>query len=225
MPIFTKGRRNQLRSGECRIRRLRRRDFLAGSAATLAARTAVAQVPTWTLTSRRNCYVVRLSGVALVCDCQVPNDDLEPPGVPAEAAIVVAGRQPVNWRVATSHQANPHTLRIALAALDHPFAADVVHAIDPDTGILSRTTLLRHLGVGPAVDISATLAFWYRVNEPIERLLYLAGDWAHETQLRRGQSNIPLELESRAGKTARVPALRRAAGWRYDMALPDLLVG
>ena len=115
--------------------------------------------------------------------------------------MVVAGRRPVSWRVAASHQPNPRTLRIALAALDYPLAADIVHAIDPDTGILSRTSVLRHLGVGPVVDIAETLSFWHRIAEPVDRMLYLAGDWAHETQLRRGQGDVPLELESRAGKT------------------------
>ena len=180
---------------------MRRRDFLAGSAATLAARTAVAEAPTWTLTAGGDRYVIRLQGAALICDCQGSIDEDEALGTPGEAAMVVAGRRPVSWRVAASHQPNPHTLRIALAALDYPLAADIVHAIDPDTGILSRTSVLRHLGVGPVVDIAETLSFWHRIAEPVDRMLYLAGDWAHETQLRRGQGDVPLELESRAGKT------------------------
>jgi alpha-galactosidase len=179
---------------------LRRRDFLAGGAATLAARTAVAEAPSWTLTAGRDRYVIRLLGAALICD-QGSVDDQEAPGDPGEAAMVVTGRQPVSWRVAASHQPNPHTLRIALAALDRPLVADIVHAIDPDTGILSRTSVLRHLGVGPVVDIAETLSFWHRIAEPVDRMLYLAGDWAHETQLRRGHGNVLLELESRAGKT------------------------
>jgi alpha-galactosidase len=113
----------------------------------------------------------------------------------------MVGRQAVTWRVATSHQPNPLTLHIELAALDHPLAADIVHAIDPATGVLERTTVLRHLGVGPAVDIAATLAFWCRIAEPIERVLHLAGDWAHETQLQRGPGDVALELGSHAGKT------------------------
>ena len=180
---------------------MRRRDFLAGSAATLAARTTVAEAPTWTLTAGRDRYVIRLQGAALICDCQGSIDEDEALGTPGEAAMVVAGRRPVSWRVAASHQPNPHTLRIALAALDYPLAADIVHAIDPDTGILSRTSVLRHLGVGPVVDIAETLSFWHRIAESVDRMLYLAGDWAHETQLRRGQGDVPLELESRAGKT------------------------
>ena len=155
---------------------MRRRDFLAGSAATLAARTAVAEAPTWTLTAGGDRYVIRLQGAALICDCQGSIDEDEALGTPGEAAMVVAGRRPVSWRVAASHQPNPRTLRIALAALDYPLAADIVHAIDPDTGILSRTSVLRHLGVGPVVDIAETLSFWHRIAEPVDRMLYLAGD-------------------------------------------------
>ncbi len=166
-----------------------------------SAGPAAGDVPTWTLTAGHERYVVRLLGAALICDCQRLAGDNALPTAPAEAAMIVAGRRPVTWRVATSYQTNPHTLRIALAALDHPLGADIVHTIDPDTGILSRTTLVRHLGVGAAVDIAETLAFWFRIDEPIDRILYLAGDWAHETQLRRGQGDVPLELESRTGKT------------------------
>ena len=180
---------------------MRRREFLAGGAAAFAAGVAVAEAPTWTLTAADDRYVVRLLGAALICDCHPPAGDQEPLAVPDEAAMIVAGRQPVAWRVATSHQPNPHTLRIALAALDYPLVADIVHAIDPGTGLLSRTTLVRHLGVGPAIDIAETLGFWLRIAEPVDRMLYLAGDWAHETQLRRGQGDVPLELESRTGKT------------------------
>ncbi len=180
---------------------MRRRTFLTGGAAALAAGPAAAEAPSWTLSSAGDRYVVRLLGAALICDCHPPSGDQEQPHAPEEAAMIVAGRQPVAWRVAASHQPNPHTLRIALAAPDYPLVADVVHAIDPGTGILSRTTQIRHLGVGPSVDIAETIGFWYRIAEPVDRMLYLAGEWAHETQLRSGQGDVPLELESRAGKT------------------------
>ncbi len=157
--------------------------------------------PTWKLGGPDNRYVVRLQGAALTCDCQPYPDAQGWPDVPADAALVHAGRKPVAWRVSASHQPNPTTLRISLTALDQPLAADVVHTIDPATGLLSRTTLLHHLGVGPAVDITATLSFWLRTHQAPDRILYLAGEWAHETQLQRGLGGVPLVLESRTGKT------------------------
>ncbi len=191
---------------------MRRRDFLAGGATAAAALASPAfsagsgeavAAQAWTLGAAPNRYVIRLQGAALTGDCHGPDADVGLPDAPADAAMVVVGprRQPVTWSVATSHQPDPLTLRIALTAVEHPLIADIVFAIDAATGLLSRTTMLRHLGVGPAVDIIATLGFWYRIHQPVDRMVYLAGEWAHETQVQRGQGDVPLVLESRAGKT------------------------
>jgi alpha-galactosidase len=160
-------------------------------------------VQTWTLGVPPHRIVVRHQGAALTVDWLHAADLPESPDAPADAAMVTAGRRklPVTWRIATSHLADPWTLRIAMSALEHPLAADIAFAVDPSTGLLSRTTTLRHIGVGPAVDVTATLGFWFRIHEPIERMVYLTGDWAHETQIRHGPGDAPLELESRTGKT------------------------
>jgi alpha-galactosidase len=191
---------------------LRRRVFLAGSATAAASLTWPAlsagtgdgvAAASWTLGAVPNRYVVRLNGASLITDCAGATTEPDSNDVPEDAAMVVAGprREPVAWRIATSHQTGPLTLRIALAAVRHPLTADIVLAIDPATGLLSRTTVLRHLGIGAAIDIFATLGFWYRIHEPIDRMVYLAGEWAHETQVRRGHGDVSLALESRAGKT------------------------
>ena len=157
----------------------------------------------WMLGATPSRFVIRQQGAALTADCLGPDGDTNFPDIPADAAIVLAGarRQPVAWNVATSHQPDPLTLRMALTAVDQPLIADIALAIDAATGLLSRTTVLRHQGVGPSVDITATLGFWFRIHEPIDRMLYLAGDWARETQVRHGQGDAPLVLQSRSGKT------------------------
>ena len=112
-----------------------------------------------------------------------------------------AERRPVSWRVSTWHQPNPRALRMVLSGVEVPLEAELLIKIDPSTGILSRKTVLHHRGSGPDVDIAATLAFCYRIHEPIVDVHYLAGAWAQETQIRHGDGGTPLFLESRAGKT------------------------
>ena len=158
--------------------------------------------PQWVLGAGADTYAVGLQDSALLLDC--PAASVQPPLPKAkDAALLVAGpdAQPVRWTIATSHQTDPLTLRLALTAEGHPLVAEVVIAIDPVTRLLVRTTQLHHLGIGPSVEVAATLAFWCRINEPVERVLYLGGDWAHEAQLRRGGGDQPLLLQSRTGKT------------------------
>ena len=154
-----------------------------------------------------NRYVVALHGPALTTDCYALDEaapDEGGTGQPvnaADAAMIVAGQHPVSWHVATWHQPDARTLRIALSADERPLTATIVFAIDPSSGLLSRQTVLRHRGIGPDVDITATLGLWCRIHEPVERMLHLAGAWAHETQVRRSEGAAALALESRAGKT------------------------
>ena len=88
-----------------------------------------------------------------------------------------------------------------LAGDNFPLAAEILLAIDRATGVLSRSTMLRHNGTGADVTVATTLAFCAAVHEPVERVVYLAGAWAHEAQVRRGPGDAPLELETRTGKT------------------------
>jgi alpha-galactosidase len=197
-----------------------RRRSLLGAGAIAAAwgtlrRAARAAVPThesasasWTLSHGPARYVVRLDGAAIIVDCYGPD---APPrdaallagAAPAAAAMLIAGReeQAVAWEVGIAYQPDPRTLRLAITAVGAPLVADLLFAIDPATGILRRETEIRHDGVGPDVEIAATLGFWFHVHEPIGHLHYLAGAWAHETQLRRGVGDAALRMDSRVGKT------------------------
>jgi alpha-galactosidase len=194
-------------------RAIKRRKLMAGGTAIAASqflsRAGAAPfdpaAPAWVLGAHgASRYVVRVRGAAVLLDCYGADDEGGPPeGAAAGTAMIEAGpeRRPVVWRVATWHQSDPHTLRVLLSAIDVPLSAELVFAIDRATGVLSRGTALRHHGTGPEVTIGATLAFRGAVHEPVERMLYLAGAWAHEAEVRHGPGGAPLHLETRSGKT------------------------
>jgi alpha-galactosidase len=181
---------------------VRRRHFLAGlagAAGLLPRHPAGAQpVRRWRLGESGE-YAVTHAGTALTVDC--PAADAPPPG--AEAALLRVGpkHRPVTWQVATAHQADARSLRIVLAAEDVPLHAELAFTVDAASGMLVRRTALHHTGIGAPVDVTGSLSFHARVHEPLDRLLHLAGAWAHETQVRHGQPDAPLHMESRAGKT------------------------
>ncbi len=115
--------------------------------------------------------------------------------------IVGADRQPVTWEGATWQEPDPDHRRLSLTARGGNLHAEISFDHDPATGILTQRTVLSHRGEGES-DILATRAFTFRVSEPIERILYLTGGWAEETELQRAHpDNGVLMLESRAGKT------------------------
>jgi alpha-galactosidase len=200
---------------------MQRRSFLARGAAAAASsaigRLAWAQSThgsaqrSWKLLGPSHRYVIRLNGAAVIGDCDGRRDeaggDVDEKPLAAElserAAIIVQGpeRRPVSWRVPVWHQPHPRILRLALSGIDVPLEAELWFEVDHATGLLSRNTVVHHRGVGPDVDISATLAFWYGIHEPIDDVRCLAGAWAQETQIRGSDGAIPLVLESKAGKT------------------------
>ncbi|HET6197364.1 MAG TPA: glycoside hydrolase family 36 N-terminal domain-containing protein, partial [Acetobacteraceae bacterium] len=161
--------------------------------------------PAWVLADRTSRYHVRLRGASVLLDCFAADDESAPPEgePPPDTAMITAGPEgrPVSWRVATWHQPDAGTLRLALAGTEFPLSAEIVLAIDRATGVLSRNTMLRHHGTGSDVTIATTLAFCCAVHEPVERVVYLAGAWAHEAQVRRGPGDVMLDLETRTGKT------------------------
>jgi len=202
---------------------MKRRSFVAGGAA-IAASSALGKLAhsrstgdgarrTWNLLGPSHRYVIRLTGSAVIGDCCDPAEDggedmTEQPWPPKDepserAAMILHGseRRPVSWKVAVSHQPDPRTLHLALSGEGVPLEAELRFRIDPSSGLLSRNTIVYHRGIGPDVDIAATLAFWYRVHEPIDEVRYLAGAWAQETEIRRSDGATPVTLESRAGKT------------------------
>jgi hypothetical protein len=199
---------------------MKRRSFLAAGASAAAssaigrlARSQSTHRPalhSWTLLGPSNRYVIRLTGPAVIGGCYGRSDESvgdEAPRGAAEpferAAMILQGpeRRPVSWRVAAWHQASPRGLRIALSGVEVPLEAELWFKIDGSTGFLRRNMVVNHRGVGPDVDVAATLAFWYGIHEPIVDVRCLAGAWAQETQIRHSDGTTPLVLESRAGKT------------------------
>jgi alpha-galactosidase len=168
----------------------------------------------WDLLSGVNRYVIQAFGPAVIGDCygrgEAPGaDDGEMPleaaaaGQFERAAIILEGsdRRPVSWRVSVWHQPSPIALRMVLSGVEVPLEAEVLFKIDASTGLLRRNTIVHHRGVGPDVDITATLGFWYRTHEPIDDVRCLAGAWAQETEIRHSDGTTPVVLESRTGKT------------------------
>jgi len=204
--------------------RMKRRSFLAGGAAAAAssamAGLACAQSThrlvrrSWDLLRAADRYTIRLNGPAVVVDCYGAGDGAgedvseKPPAAtgawPFERAAMILGgpeRRPVSWRVAVWHRPDPLALRIALSGVEAPLEAELLFELDASTGLLSRNTTIHHRGAGPDIDITATLAFWYGIHEPIDDVRCLEGAWAQETQIRHSDGTTPLVLESRAGKT------------------------
>lgn len=202
---------------------MRRRTFLTCSAAFAASSmiapfAGAAPEPEtsarrrWALTDRSTVYLVGVEGAAVTVDCYDARD--APDGETLRRASVGNGRppdetmiavgpeaEPVAWRVAVWHQPDPLTLRLVLAADEYPLDAEIAFAIDAATGVLSRSTVIRHSGIGPAVEITASNAFSLTIHEPIDGVRHLAGAWAREAQVQRGSGALPLVLESRVGKT------------------------
>ena len=185
---------------------------MAGGTAAMVARAMPSRAapfdpaaPAWVLTHGASRYHVRLRGAAVLLDCYAADDEAAPAEAEpaADTAMVTIGaeRRPVGWRIATWHQPDALTLRLLVSAVDAPLSAEIVVAIDRATGVLHRSTMLRHHGGGDDVAIATTLAFACTVHEPVERVLHLAGAWAHEAEVRHAPGDAPLHLETRSGKT------------------------
>ena len=117
--------------------RIKRRHLIAGGTAAVASRLLPAAAapfdpaaPAWVLSDRSTRYHVRLRGASVLLDCFATDDESAPPegAPPADTAMITAGPdgQPVAWRVATWHQPDPLTLRLALTGTDIPLTAEIV---------------------------------------------------------------------------------------------------
>lgn len=194
---------------------MKRRDLLAGwlgapAAAWLAGPAdAAAPVPasmTWLAPPNR--YVITVDGPTVTCACR-PDDappgegnDTPPPEAGAAIATLgAAGAQP-GWRAVAWHWHDRSTLQLRLRATDGPLRAIVTFAADRADGVLLSRTLLLNSATDAPVELTGTLAFRFAIHEPVERLLYLTGAWLQEGRVNHGTpGELPLRLESRAGKT------------------------
>ncbi|MGE0222918.1 MAG: alpha-galactosidase [Acetobacteraceae bacterium] len=192
-----------------------RRGFLTGASVAAAiaparAQTAPAVAPPQpaaplVLHTPEARYEVVPNGTHVVCRVLPPAAPAAMTEIPAEVDVVMIRIGPeeeaLTWRVIDT-DATAAEVRINLRATTQPLDALVTVAVDPQTGLATRDTLLHHRGDGGEIDIRALLGCCLTTHEPVERVLYLAGAWTEETQITRAPfPKAPLALESRVGKT------------------------
>src|SRR5579864_7957637 len=140
-----------------------RREFListtalAGSARVPALAMPGAALSSDTGTLTRNLaapghhYVVGVQGLAVTLDCLPdylpPLPPARPPGLSAKPLVVI-GQEPVFWQAPVWASPLPTSLDLSLKARDHPLTADLSFAFDEASGLLTRKTVLRHIGEG-----------------------------------------------------------------------------
>jgi alpha-galactosidase len=121
-----------------------------------------------------------------------------------EASVqLVADDRPVQWSLAAWSQPDADSFRLILSANNLPLQSELHFIADEATGLLRRQTILRHTGIGPAVELSHAGSVSALLPANIERVTHLAGLWGAETQVQ--QMPLPhtsIVLESRSGKTS-----------------------
>jgi alpha-galactosidase len=168
----------------------------------------------WDLTWDGVLLRLRLEDGQLVCDHFGPPDQVVAPVRPLfdvdavhlvrrDAGVQLApGDQPVRWELADWSQSDPDAVVLRLRGHDRPIEARLRFGLDAPTGVLLRSTTLRHVGGGPPRDIAGATTAAVRVPPAAREVLYLSGSWGLETQPRRVRlGHEPLLLESRSGKT------------------------
>ncbi|MGE5149923.1 MAG: glycoside hydrolase family 36 N-terminal domain-containing protein, partial [Rhodospirillaceae bacterium] len=116
--------------------------------------------------------------------------------------VVGEDRHPVTWRSGSWQEPDDHHRLLTLDADGLPLQAALSFAYDAATGLLSLHTVLRHVGQDGEIDLRAARSFAFVVAEPVNRMLYLTGDWTEETEVQRAHPDDGvLTLESRSGKT------------------------
>lgn len=116
--------------------------------------------------------------------------------------VVGAERRPVAWHARSWQEPDDHHRILALDADGLPLTAVLSFAHDAATGLLSLHTVLSHVGQDDEIDLRAARSFAFLVGEPVDRMVYLTGDWTEETEVQRAHPDDGvLSLESRSGKT------------------------
>lgn len=101
------------------------------------------------------------------------------------------------------HRIQGGTLEIDVQDDTYPLAATLVYKVDPASGIIRKSSVLRNNTAKPVVLESAQSGAWYLPRGDGYRLSYLTGRWAGETQLQREDVRPGLQvLESRRGSTS-----------------------
>jgi alpha-galactosidase len=196
---------------------VRRRRFLAAGAAALAAPAAARLAPLAALAAPQPAlpglefYAFRLGGPGLICDALPPGSGPAATAPPPEAAAIAIGapheavpRQRLTWALDAAASPDPTRLDVTLRAREAPLAAEIGIAIEEPGGLLRQRMRLVHRGEAgeDGIELHAAPGFCLAVHEPLEEIVYLAGNWAEETQRRHLRLHEePLVLESRAGKT------------------------
>ena len=155
---------------------------------------------------------------ALVCDEFGPDDTAPPPPLWANwrehdmqlnarlPAMVEIGPRPVcvAWRLHRWHMDDAQVLAIILVAEESALECEVSFAVDAATGMLLRSTTLRHYGsAGTApIEITGALSIWLTLRGKMRAAHTLTGAWGAEAQSVVHQGgHAALVLDSRAGKT------------------------
>lgn len=201
---------------------MRRRDLLTVSAAVAGwtslpaiARAAISRTAadgglTHSLLCPPNRYEITVQGHAVTVGCFAADAAAGPPPMGSMGSVAAGepmvrvgrGRRAVYWRVQDWRQ-HGHQHILTLRARGQPLQAEVTFACDPRTGLLTRRTLLRHIGGKGEIDIRTTLGFAATIHERIPRIVHLAGGWQEEMEIQRmDPGEDGLLLESREGKTS-----------------------
>lgn len=121
----------------------------------------------------------------------------------AEAAVQLApDNRDVIWRLHDWSQPDSETFRLVLQATDLPLQTELRLVADETTGLLRRSTWLRHIGSESVLDISHATSAAILLPDDIQQVVHLAGRGGAEAQVQQiALAYSPLLLESRAGKS------------------------
>lgn len=121
----------------------------------------------------------------------------------AEAAVQLApDNRDVIWRLQDWSQPDPATFLLVLQATDLPLQTELRLVADDATGVLRRSTLLRHSGSEAVLDIRHATSAAVLLPGDVQHVVHLAGRGGAEAQVQQTDLGYsPILLESRAGKT------------------------
>lgn len=121
----------------------------------------------------------------------------------ADTAVQLApGDRRVLWSLQSWAQTGPATVSITLQATNVPLQAVLSFAVDEETGILLRRTVLAHTGGGVDLEISHAGSMTVVLPPDVREVVHTSGRWGAETQVQRfALPQTALLLESRSGKT------------------------